>query len=697
MIFLNPAILFGLLAASIPVLIHLLNLRKLKKIEFSTLTFLKELQKTKVRKIKLKQWILLALRILIILLIVFAFARPAVESVTVGGAASAAKTSAVFVMDNTYSMSVVDENGSYLNHSKQIARSILNEFRDGDEIAFLTVTGHESNINPTGDFTNIANNIERASISEIHGNIYEAVETASEILNESQNFNKEFYIFSDLQKQQEETVKNILSQITFDRSVKIYVINVAEKEINNLAVTDVSIDNQIFEKGKPVGISATITNKGMSSAGGTVASLYLNGKRSAQQNVSLNPGESQVVTFATTLSETGLMEVLVELEDDEINYDNKRYAAALVPERYSVLLLYDNANDVKFIETVLNNFSNESINLVTNNLNRLNSENLQEYDVVFVIGSRNVSNVSRLTDYVSGGGGLVVFPGSQSTLSDFNSLCSNLTLPGIDRLIEIPEGSGSFASFDQVDFNHPVFTNLFEGNVKPQVSSPQIYKYFRVNNSGSSFRIISLVDNSVFMMETKQGNGKILTFTSAPILSWSDFPLKGLFAPLIVKSVFYLGTSNGKTESFVTGQEIVFNQKNIGSRSKIVKPDKSEVFVHPDSVNVSGKLRFADTDIPGVYQFISNDAVANIAVVNVDPAESNSEYIDIDEFKSELNESGITNEVIEIEPGDNYSEKISQARFGVELWRYFLIAALILALVEMFVARNTKKDLANVN
>ena len=98
MIFLNPAILFGLLAASIPVIIHLFNLRKLKKIEFSTLTFLKELQKNKIRKIKLKQWILLILRVLIVLFVVMAFARPALQSVQIGGTTSTAKTTAVFIL-----------------------------------------------------------------------------------------------------------------------------------------------------------------------------------------------------------------------------------------------------------------------------------------------------------------------------------------------------------------------------------------------------------------------------------------------------------------------------------------------------------------------------------------------------------------------------------------------------------------------
>ena len=70
MTFLNPAVLIGLAAASIPILIHLLNLRKLKTIEFSTLIFLRELQKNKIRRVKLKQLLLLALLVLIILMIV---------------------------------------------------------------------------------------------------------------------------------------------------------------------------------------------------------------------------------------------------------------------------------------------------------------------------------------------------------------------------------------------------------------------------------------------------------------------------------------------------------------------------------------------------------------------------------------------------------------------------------------------------
>ena len=140
MTFLNPAILFGLLAASIPIIIHLLNLRKLKKIDFSTLQFLKELQKNKIRKIKIKQWLLLALRVLIILCIVTAFARPTLVGVSVGGTTSAAKTTAIFILDDTFSMSVIDQEGSYFNQAKESIKDILDQFEEGDEFGLVLIS-----------------------------------------------------------------------------------------------------------------------------------------------------------------------------------------------------------------------------------------------------------------------------------------------------------------------------------------------------------------------------------------------------------------------------------------------------------------------------------------------------------------------------------------------------------------------------
>ena len=181
MIFLNPAILFGLLAASIPVIIHLFNLRKLKKIEFSTLTFLKELQKNKIRKIKLKQWILLALRVLIILFVVMAFARPALQSIQIGGTTSAAKTTAIFILDDTFSMAVVDQKGSYFNQSKEIIKQVLSQLQEGDEVGLILVSNLKTENKLTSNLSEFLKNVDQLDLSFASGDLNSAITKASQI------------------------------------------------------------------------------------------------------------------------------------------------------------------------------------------------------------------------------------------------------------------------------------------------------------------------------------------------------------------------------------------------------------------------------------------------------------------------------------------------------------------------------------
>lgn len=196
MIFLNPVVLFGLLAASIPVLIHLLNLKKLKKIEFSTLTFLKELQKNKIRKLKLKQWLLLALRVLIILFLVTAFARPTLKGLALGGTTSAAKTTAVFILDNTFSMSAVDANGSFFNRAKQTIINLLKNLQEGDEAALVLVSdkGNEE-VKPTLDLDEFLKQVKNADISYSSGTINHSLIRASEILGNSKTLTKRFIFY----------------------------------------------------------------------------------------------------------------------------------------------------------------------------------------------------------------------------------------------------------------------------------------------------------------------------------------------------------------------------------------------------------------------------------------------------------------------------------------------------------------------
>src|SRR5712664_2922794 len=136
MVFLNPLVLLGLAAAAIPVILHLLNLRKLRTIEFSTLTFLKELQQTKIRRLKLRQLLLLIIRTLLVMLIVLAFARPALRGSFLGGLGSQAHSTIVLIFDDSFSMMTADEHGELFKQAKEAAGRFVDLLKTGDE-AFL--------------------------------------------------------------------------------------------------------------------------------------------------------------------------------------------------------------------------------------------------------------------------------------------------------------------------------------------------------------------------------------------------------------------------------------------------------------------------------------------------------------------------------------------------------------------------------
>ncbi|MBE0538960.1 MAG: BatA domain-containing protein, partial [Ignavibacterium sp.] len=243
MTFLNPAVLFGLLAASIPIIIHLLNLRKLKKIEFSTLQFLKELQKNKIRKIKIKQWLLLALRVLIILAIVTAFARPTLVGVSIGGTTSAAKTTAVFILDDTFSMSIIDQEGSYFNQAKETIKNILTQFEEGDEFGLVLVSHQPDEIELKSNLSKFRQEIDAVNISFASGKLNTAMIKAAQLIGDAKNFNKEIYLFTDFQKGRlaiENEITDLKEQL--GEQVRLYSFNYSGKEVFNFGIDELKIN-----------------------------------------------------------------------------------------------------------------------------------------------------------------------------------------------------------------------------------------------------------------------------------------------------------------------------------------------------------------------------------------------------------------------------------------------------------------------
>ncbi len=695
MTFLNPAVLFGLFAAAIPIVLHFLNLRKLKTIEFSTLAFLKELQKTKIRRIKLKQWLLLLIRVLIILFLVMAFARPTLKTISLGDS-SAAKTTAVIVLDNTFSMSVVGEKGSRLNNYKQIAKNLLSNFQPGDEIALISVGDlNGQNQLVSGNLSEIKKRIDDLEISNISGTLNQAMIRAAQILYQSKNFNKEIYLLTDLQK---DRIANSTSEIsnfgqTISPETRLYIFEGKQNEVVNLGIADLKPNNQLYEVGKEISFSVQIKNYSKSSVNDNVVSFFINGKRTAQKSLSLAADEAKEISFETTLQDTGLVEFTAELEDDAILQDNKRFFSVYIPSDISLLILSDRSDDTKFIKLALG-IPNSKIKLTELRTEQSSTANLQKFDAVILIGTEGIRDFKQLASYISIGGNIIVMPGTQSTLAGFQNLSKSIGLPIPASIIGKPGSPDSFTQFFKTDFQHPLLKNIFEEKAKTQIESPEIFCYFKTLSASSGKSIISLVDNSTFLSEYNVGKGKVLYFSSAPVLSWNTFPLKAFFTPLMNKALLYSSVKSNRDSVFICGSEALANISNSTSQQiKVLAPDNLETFYDADSLVNKKYLSYTGTTEPGTYKVYSGNNLVDYFSVNHDSRES---VLDIEfesEFEKYLKQTGYEGKFISLSADADYLMEIYQSRFGTELWKYFLIIVLLLAIAESLLSRSSKKDL----
>jgi uncharacterized membrane protein len=696
MIFLNPAVLFGLIAASIPVIIHLFNLRKLKKIEFSTLAFLKELQKNKIRKIKLKQWILLALRVLIILFLVMAFARPTLQSVKIGGTTSAAKTTAVFILDDTFSMSVVDQKGSYFNQAKEIINQIISQLQEGDEVGVVLVSKPSLENKLTSNLSEFVKNIDRSELSYASGDLNSAIIKAAQLISESKNFNKEIYVLSDYQKNKIDkgNLKNDVSEL-LNKTVKLYSFYLADKDVFNLSIDDLKINNQIFEKDKPISFSVTITNNSKQDVSNAVVSLFLNDEKSAQKSFDVNAGQSTILEIEAVPKSTGFIDVTAEIETDEIMQDNKRFASVYIPNKITVGLFYENPSDATFVDLALQTAGENRYETEEKNINQILSQQLNKYQsIVIIANSSNGGN--QVKKYLENGGGVLIFPSSTSDANNLNQFYRQIGLNISNSFVGKPGSSDLKIKFDKIDFNHPVFQNIFQTEEKKKFESPDINAYYKNSTLGN--QIISLVDGSSFLTEVRIEKGKILVFNSSPVLSWSNFPIKSIFAPLINKSIVYLSSKERVENVFLAGEEFSVDLGKSGpALITVLRPDNLKEIINLTQEAQRNFLLYSKTNIAGNYKFFNVDHQIEDISINTDPSESKTVYADESDFEKYLSEINFSGQYVIIDKGSNILEKILQARFGSELWRYFLLVAIILALIEMTIARNVKKDLEGIS
>ncbi len=686
MTFLNPFVLFGLAAAAIPILLHLLNLRKLKTVEFSTLRFLKELQKTSIRKLKTQQIILLILRTLIVIFSVLAFSRPTVKS-TLPSIGTHAKSSIIIVLDNSLSMDITDEDGNRFTKAKKLTSEILGALEEGDEMAFIPLSSLIRNRKRSfsRNFAWLKEEIDQCSVNPATVSLNDGLRAAQGLLDASLHVNKEIYILTDLQQQEIHSLE-LDSIKLFDDKTSVFLL--PSSESNNSIDQNISIDTAIFisrvyAKDKPVELQTKLYNSSASDAKGIIVSVLFNGERVAQRTVDIGAGSNVNISLQGIPHTTGLIKGEIQIENDVLESDNHRYFSFIISSAPKVALI-GNQLETDFISISI---APHASLLKSYSANQSASVHFEDFDLLILATTLSQTEMQRIDAYIQNGGSVLFFPSSTESIAVQQQFFSGMGLGPIIFQEFSESNPGICISADR---QHPILQGVFKGfNSESGLGdSPKIIKAL-CSQAGQS--IISMQGGS-FLNEMRRGDGKAMYCAVPPSPAWSSFPFTGLMPTIIYRSAQYLSAKEVFTLEKTAGQEaiIVIPTKSSASSIFTIKdPNGFESDMQAADLPGGMSLQFGKPEMTGVYGVFSKDKnPITSLIVNQSSKEGHLIYKNLQESMSALKKRlNHPESLLVLNKNESIANSVAKARIGTELWRFFILLALLCAITEMIVAK----------
>ena len=688
--FLNTVILSALGLSLIPVLIHLLNRKKSKLIVFSSLDFLKSLQKKKMKKVKIRQILLLIIRTAVLLLAVMAFARPVSKIQEQGAIDAHTKTSVVILIDNSVATSYLSEKGMILDEIKLKTEQILNYLKEGDEAVIIATAGNlaASNTAFTQNFTQLKALTKEITYRNARSNINDALYWANKALESARNVNREIYILTPFFSSGFTDEK-----ITQQNGAKLIFVDCSVQPINNVGIQSVQILSKIIETHKPVELRAVVRNFSKERIQDLMLSVYLGGKRVGQASLTINGEDDAIVDMKITPTKTGFLHGSIEIDDDLLGADNRRFFHLFIPPRIQVLLAGNSARDTEFIRLAINpeSLSSMPIRVKTVNAKQLAIENLGEYHVIIL------SNVPRLDDalmrrleaFLSSGKGLLLIPGSDADAANYNTFLSKIGFGKITGIIDNLSYSGVSTGIGRVDYSHPIISGIYDQKVvnERSMESPDFMKLFMTERTGPSKTVIAYSNNASFMEETGIKSFNALFFTSAVDLSWNNWPIKGIFVPLINRSINYLYFRNyDGNRSYATGKTVELRLATTSSDEiAIMDPNGVELIPKTKQEGEDLLVSVTSTELMGTYSLIQRGEIKSMFDVNLDAEDLVFGRISKKRL-DELFSSG--GDYIVAGAADNIENIILQSRYGTELWKWLIFGTFLLLIIELLLSQS---------
>ena len=640
--FKHPELLYALFLLVIPIFIHLFQLRRFKKLEFSNLDFLKRVRIKTRKSSQLKKWILLLTRMAIFSCIILAFSQPFSAS------KSALKNDKelVIYIDNSFSTQLIDTKGvSLQTHLQKLYSQDFYDYK----INWLTNDFSKRNTsvqNFKNDILTINHSQRQLSPKEV---IIKSNQLFSTINNNSE---KRIIYISDFQSKSE--FPEVPDGITLD------IIALKYQEVSNINIDSVFIANTNIAS---VNLKVIITGQGLIPETVPI-SLYNENKLIAKTAVNfgqdINSIKKKEVVFEINNNEK--FDGKLEITDPNLKYDNNLYFSTNLRKKIKVLEIGNIDNN--YFKRI---FKENEFNFTQQGSKSLNYTNFSSQNFIILNELEQIpeSLITAIKSYTDQGGSLLIIPSSSAIIEQYNLLYASLELGSILNFNKKEK------KITKIEFENPLYKNVFEKEII-NFQYPIVNSFFNLNSSVQ--KVLSFEDSKPFLLRKNQ----IYASTAAINLKNSNFQN----SPLIVPTFYNMAKQSLALPKLYYG----IGKQNLYSIPISLKQD--EILKISDSLNTfiplqqtkKNQVNITTENNPsnaGNYSITKDDEVIDKVSYNFDRQESILTYSNPNNWDN----TNLYNNVGDLFNNIALDNKINS------FWKWFVILALLFLLIELIILK----------
>ncbi|MDH3214772.1 MAG: BatA domain-containing protein [Candidatus Krumholzibacteria bacterium] len=686
--FLNSFFLFALAAMALPIIIHILNRRRLRKIRFSSLEFIDELSRRRMSRVNLRRWIVLLLRTLAVTFVVLAFARPTLHSRAALFMPAAAAKQIVICVDMSASMGVERETGTAFTQAKILAKRVVDESARNDVLNVVASSGSSRLLFESGTTNKqiVKKAIDGLEVADERASLTKALETAVGHFRESELRSGEIYVVSDFR----ETADSLLVSGT-PAGLRVILLPVYLEAVDNVSIDRVFTPRKLIRPGEVVRVGVSVTNHSRENPAEFPVELFIDEKRKAEKFVNLSPAASATVTFSVSINDWGSHRCRVAKNRDRLPIDDDRFFMLDVSRRIPVTLM----RGKRFVEddkqTASYFYVDKALNPRGSGESEFSVKVVDEKDLTTAaLPDRGVvvwtdphrldrNRFELLKRYLHTGGRLMVFLGGGSS--------GQWREDGFARYFGIKKATHRKAEESLRSFqkDHPVFS-IFNEEELELLSRSRVREYIAVAGVAPDSILAYLGSGDAGIWECRRGDGRAVVVSASPDMASGDLPLSPMFLPLIHTTVSYLASSEGAEfhrENY-PGTDLFFDLpagwRRQGHEHRVANElGEQEQAVFFDLPHGETKAMISRPKRVGFYKLLADTTLVSEAVVNVDTRESN------------LNPQELAGEYLGdatvVDDSADFATTLQRERQGREIYPLFLLVAISALVLESLLGR----------